>query len=222
MDPRCTMGPCRPIHVEAMTQDMTMNLDKAYLYQGNNYGRWITCRKCGLRVAYWPKAGYTGHSRRNTNHEVIMAALMRCQDQWEADWMNEKVIRDHIALEEAERRLAATPKSKAKAKSKSKGEGKGKTKGPTADEQEYQPPPEPPRPPQRPPVVPTPKAHAPPRRSQSAAPIRPTMNPLQTVPERANSTPPHYHLDQEDPMEEWEQQEEYEEPWDEVEVEQHL
>jgi hypothetical protein len=215
MDPRCTLGPCRPIHMEAMTQEMTVNLDKAYLYQGNNYGRWITCRKCGLRVAYWPKAGYTGHSRRNTNHEVIMAALMKCQDQWEADWMNEKVIRDNIALEEAERRIAATAKSKAKAKSKSKGKGKGKTRGHTDDEQGYQPPPEPP---QRPQAVPTPKPKALPRRSQSATPVRPTTVILPTIPERATSVPPHYQMDQGEPMEMWEH--EVEDPWEELEEQQ--
>ena len=189
------MGPCRPIHVEAMTQEMTANLDKAYLYQGNNYARWITCRKCGLRVAYWPKAGYTGHSRRNTNHEVIMAALMRCQDQWETDWMNEKVIRDHIALEEATRRINATPKGKARAKSKAKGKGKGKTNVPT-ENQGYQPPPgDPPEP--RPAVAP--KAKATPTRSQSVATRRPTMA---TILERAHSVPPHYQMNQ-DEMDEW-------------------
>jgi hypothetical protein len=194
--------------MEALTQDMTMNLDKAYLYQGNAFGRWIVCRKCGLRVSYWPKAGYTGHSRRNTNYEVIQAALLRCQDQWEADWMNEKVIRDHIALEEAERRIVATPKGKAKAKSKSKGrgKGKGKTPGPT-EGQGYRPPPEPPAAPRA-----TPKAKAPPQRSQSAAPTRPTMAP---IPERANSTPPHYQMDQDEMEQEWE--EPREETWEELE-----
>ena len=210
------MGPCKPIHMEALNQDMTMNLDKAYLYQGNAFGRWIVCRKCGLRVSYWPKAGYTGHSRRNTNYEVIQAALLRCQDQWEADWMNEKVIRDHIALEEAERRIVATPKSKAKAKAKSKGKGKGKGKTPGPTEgQGYQPPPEPPAPPEeRPPAAPraTPKAKAPPQRSQSAAPTRPTMAP---IPERANSTPPHYQMDQDEMEQEWE--EPREETWEEWE-----
>jgi len=198
-DPRCHMGPCKPIHMKALNQDMTMNLDKAYLYQGNAFGRWIVCRKCGLRVSYWPKAGYTGHSRRNTNYEVIQAALLRCQDQWEADWMNEKVIRDHIALEEAERRIVATPKSKAKAKarSKGKGKGKGKTPGPT-EGQGYQPPPEPPSAPRA-----TPKAKAPPQRSQSAAPTRPTMAP---IPERASSTPPHYQMDQDEMEQEWEEE----------------
>jgi len=194
--------------MEALNQDMTMNLDKAYLYQGNAFGRWIVCRKCGLRVSYWPKAGYTGHSRRNTNYEVIQAALLRCQDQWEADWMNEKVIRDHIALEEAERRIVATPKSKAKAKarSKGKGKGKGKTPGPT-EGQGYQPPPEPPAAPRA-----TPKAKAPPQRSQSAAPTRPTMAP---IPERASSTPPHYQMDQDEMEQEWE--EPREETWEELE-----
>ena len=131
--------------------------------------------------------------------------------------MNEKVIRDNTALEEAERRIAATPKNKAKARSKSKGKGKGKTKGPIVAEQGYQPPPEPPQP-MPPPMAPAPKPKVQPRRSQSAAPLRATTAILPTIQERANSVPPHYQMDQGEPMETWEHEDE--EPWEELEEQQ--
>ena len=59
-------------------------------------------------MAYWPKLGYTGHSRKNTNYEIIQEALDRCQTTWDTDQMCEKVVRDHISLVESERRIAGS------------------------------------------------------------------------------------------------------------------
>jgi hypothetical protein len=194
--------------------------DTQYLFKGNNFARWVICATCGLRVAYWPTLGYTGHSRRNTNPEVIMAALLRCQELWNTSLMNEKVIRDHIALEEAERRIRAiTAKSKSKAypKAKGKGRGKGKPSVPT------------PQPVQETSIQTPQIEQVPVRRSQSVSTpmVKPKANPTTrpSTTQRASSTPPipHYRLDhQEEQEEEWMETslEQEEIPWDEEEVEQ--
>ena len=74
-DPRLDgKGPCGAKHKEKA--NLLLEEKPAETSWGNNaYSRWMDCARCGARLAFWPKAGWTGKFRVSVNREVVMEAL---------------------------------------------------------------------------------------------------------------------------------------------------
>lgn len=79
-DPRSTgqlvglAATCRGGH-QPLDQPATRDLQAHWKFGGNSNARWIECNNCGLRLAYWPRKGYTGKHRVQTHPDVVIEAV---------------------------------------------------------------------------------------------------------------------------------------------------
>ena len=73
-DPRVANGPCGDTHSVPLTPRATL-APPSCLFGGNQYGRWMECEKCALRLMYWPKLTYVGKYTQTQNPAAVQAAL---------------------------------------------------------------------------------------------------------------------------------------------------
>ena len=95
-DPRTQgEGPCgtrhdRPITVEESKEDRVY-----FHFHGNRFGRWVDCRKCYLRLMYWPKLGAAGNYQAAPAPIVTLALeSLKEQGHWEICDMD--LMREHF------------------------------------------------------------------------------------------------------------------------------
>ena len=104
-DPRIDgKGPCMETH--KVKVDLVLEAKPAETSWGNNaYARWMDCSRCGVRLAFWPKAGWTGKFRVSVNREVVMEALTELMA--EGHWADLTATDVKAKITEIEGRLAA-------------------------------------------------------------------------------------------------------------------
>jgi predicted oxidoreductase len=78
------------------------NLGKNAKYSGNSAGRWADCKRCGLRLAYWPRLEYVGRYRQNENPEVIRKVLSQLQEDGMWHKCDMKMVKAYISKIEAD------------------------------------------------------------------------------------------------------------------------
>jgi hypothetical protein len=99
-DPRAQgKGPCESLRGEPLTPRATQAPWSAKL-KGNQYGRWMDCSKCGLRLMYWPAVGYSGKHRKQTNPEIVREALIELKN-YPDKLIDHRLVRSIIAKKES-------------------------------------------------------------------------------------------------------------------------
>ena len=83
-DPRQTGWPCRGNHLRGRERS-------------NQYGKWTTCTKCGLRLSYETKVKGHGETRSlGVTPELVTAAQEELQLIYQANEMNEKIFQGKV------------------------------------------------------------------------------------------------------------------------------
>jgi hypothetical protein len=124
-DPRYQgLGPCEKLHMKYPVQPDSVIELPYYEFNGNAFGRWIDCRKCGMRLCYWPAHSHTGHYRKQWSPAVVLMAIemAKCDIRNAYDQMDGKTFKLYLQRAEAEFRLGGPARAQ-QAKGKSKGKG---------------------------------------------------------------------------------------------------
>ena len=69
------LGPCKAKHVTPLTPRASAATNYGLEYGGNQWQRWGCCQTCGLRVASYPKDGYTAKHNVKCNPTIVERAL---------------------------------------------------------------------------------------------------------------------------------------------------
>ena len=88
-----------------MTEEETMETTNYFEFGGNQQGRWLDCKNCGVRLGYWPKRGHSGKYRTQVHPEVIWEAFIRLQNKEIA--VEKKSVQASITAVEADLKLHA-------------------------------------------------------------------------------------------------------------------
>ena len=83
VDPRQTGWPCGGRHVSSRERS-------------NQYGRWTTCLKCGLRLTYKVKKGHGEARTLGTAPELVAMAQEELQMVYQASEVNEKIFQGKV------------------------------------------------------------------------------------------------------------------------------
>jgi hypothetical protein len=133
-DPRIAgLGPCDDAHQDKFNLDIKEKMPDILFWGGNGYSRWVDCLRCGVRLGFWPKAGWVGKFRRSVNPEVVKEALEELMS--EGKWESASGTDVKAKISQIEGRLAdmkSTTKAAPQAKNKKK-EDKAKTVQAQAD-----------------------------------------------------------------------------------------
>ena len=89
----------------AMTSEETLTVENYFEFGGNMNGRWIDCKGCGCRLAYWPRKGCSGKYRVHTHPEVVWEAFVRIEKEKLSP--DKKTVAASIATVEADLKLQA-------------------------------------------------------------------------------------------------------------------
>ena len=104
-DPRALgQGPCGDLHRNPLGP-RTENCPAEVAWAGSQYGRWLDCCTCGMRLGYWPKEEYVGKYRIQENPHTVQLALDVLRDS--GDWNNcsKAKMKAYIKKTEAEQHL---------------------------------------------------------------------------------------------------------------------
>lgn len=87
-----------------LEQDQTRTQSEHWKFGGNCSARWIECRGCGIRLAYWPSKGHSGKHRAQTHPQVIHEAFLRLS-KYSKLQINRDLVQKTIKHVESENRL---------------------------------------------------------------------------------------------------------------------
>lgn len=102
-DPRLLgEGPCNALH--ELKSEGCQELPDVSIH-GNQYGRWVECKICALRLGYWPRTGARGRPAGGPMPDAVRAAfvVLREAGKWECC----KAVDMRAALLAVERRRRA-------------------------------------------------------------------------------------------------------------------
>ncbi len=123
-DPRAQgRGPCGDRHKKPLTADT----ESEGAWAGSQYGRWIDCEVCALRLGYWPREPYTGRYRQQIHPMIVEVALgmIRSNGDWKS--CTQQKMMACIRKAQAEQTLRGL--ASAEERQPRKGKGKPGTKG---------------------------------------------------------------------------------------------
>ena len=102
-DPRMTQGPCEKKHVDEKINPETK--DKAdFDWGGSQYGLWVHCPVCDLRLGYWPKEQWTGKYAMSINPAVVEQALQEIKKKGHWETCTAEMVKIEIGKVELNRR----------------------------------------------------------------------------------------------------------------------
>ena len=100
-------GPCQAEHEQPLTPRASKHTFPIE-YGANQWQRWASCARCGLRVGSWPKHGYTGKNNTLRNPTVVAQACLVLKARGTTP--SKKIMDALIAQIEAEEKLRADTK----------------------------------------------------------------------------------------------------------------
>ena len=64
--------------------------------QGNQWGRWVNCGRCGIRLQYTATAGKGKHRTAGPQPHILKKAIEELQLDYEAENMTEQIMKGKI------------------------------------------------------------------------------------------------------------------------------